>query len=96
MVGTEALERILGKRPFHSEEMRNIDKFRDGFQLPVAAAAADVASPTGSAAPGDGGAPTESLTAADQPAAGSPAAGQAAADRQQGGPSIPRGSIVAS
>lgn len=32
VVGTEALERILGSRPYHVAEMRNIDKFRSGFE----------------------------------------------------------------
>jgi AFG3 family protein len=103
VVGTEALERILGRRPFHSEEMRNIDKFRDGFVKTVAAAAPDAASPAGGAAPGDGVEPAQSSTAeaaaTEQPAAAAAPAASAAAgqavDGQQG-PAIPRGSIVAS
>ena len=31
VVNAEDLEGILGPRPFRSAEMRNIDKFRDGF-----------------------------------------------------------------
>jgi hypothetical protein len=43
VVGTEALERILGKRPFVSDELRNIDKFKGGF-APTASDAAKLAS----------------------------------------------------
>ena len=32
VVNVDDLEEILGPRPFHSAEMRNIDKFRDGFK----------------------------------------------------------------
>lgn len=85
VVGTEALERILGKRPFHSEEMRNIDKFRDGFMGSVAAGA-----PADSTAPGRGSAPA--AEAAPSPAAAASAQQAAAADR----PSIPRDSVIAS
>ena len=31
MVNAEDLEEILGKRPWTSAELRNIDKYRDGF-----------------------------------------------------------------
>ena len=31
VVNAEDLECILGPRPFRSAELRNIDKFRDGF-----------------------------------------------------------------
>ena len=47
------LEGILGPRPWRSTELRNIDKFRDGFgqaRVPAAGAAAEV-SPAASAAP---------------------------------------------
>ena len=30
MIGLEDVERLLGKRPFSSQEMRNIDKYRHG------------------------------------------------------------------
>lgn len=77
MVGTEALERILGERPFVSDEMRNIDKFRGGF-APTASDAAklDAANPpSDSSATGSGAAPLQTA-AAEQPtaAAGSEAA----------------------
>ena len=31
MVNSDDLEEILGPRPFKSAELRNIDKFREGF-----------------------------------------------------------------
>ena len=37
VVNSDALEAILGPRPFKSTELRNIDKFRDGFQKGEAA-----------------------------------------------------------
>ena len=47
VVNSADLTDILGERPYHATEMRNIDKFRDGFAKNVtkaAAAVADVAS----------------------------------------------------
>lgn len=38
MLSTDDLVGILGARPFKSAELRNIDKFRDGFSGPPAAA----------------------------------------------------------
>eukprot|EP01024_Parvocaulis_polyphysoides_P019178 TRINITY_DN1864_c0_g1_i5.p2 TRINITY_DN1864_c0_g1~~TRINITY_DN1864_c0_g1_i5.p2 ORF type:complete len:187 (-),score=47.43 TRINITY_DN1864_c0_g1_i5:294-854(-) len=32
VIGAEQLEEILGPRPFKSQALRNIDKFRDGFK----------------------------------------------------------------
>lgn len=40
MVNSEDLTKILGERPFRSAELRNIDKFRDGFAKKVEDAAA--------------------------------------------------------
>lgn len=36
-MNSEDLEEILGPRPFQSSELRNIDKFKQGFQKPQAA-----------------------------------------------------------
>lgn len=35
MVNSDDLEHLLGPRPFRSTELRNIDRFRDGFQKTV-------------------------------------------------------------
>jgi hypothetical protein len=35
-VNSDALEEILGPRPFQSAELRNIDKYRDGFRKEAA------------------------------------------------------------
>ena len=35
MVNSDDLTQILGERPFRSAELRNIDKFRDGFQKKI-------------------------------------------------------------
>lgn len=40
VVSSADLTDILGERPFHAAEMRNIDKFRDGFAKKVTQAAA--------------------------------------------------------
>ncbi len=51
MVNSADLEGILGPRPWRSTELRNIDKFRDGFGQPrVPAAAAAAAGATEAAA----------------------------------------------
>ena len=41
-MNSDDLEEILGPRPFKSTELRNIDKFRQGFQKPAGAQAGDV------------------------------------------------------
>lgn len=38
VLNSDELERLLGKRPFRSQELRNIDKFRKGFEGGEAAA----------------------------------------------------------
>lgn len=35
VLGLDELEAILGARPFQNKELRNIDRFRDGFGAPV-------------------------------------------------------------
>jgi AFG3 family protein len=40
VLGTEELETLLGPRPYRSAELRNIDKFKDGFKPEGTAAAA--------------------------------------------------------
>ncbi len=37
VLGSDELERLLGQRPFRSLELRNIDKFREGFDGGAAA-----------------------------------------------------------
>ena len=37
VVNSEDLTEILGERPYRSSELRNIDKFRDGFAKKVCA-----------------------------------------------------------
>jgi hypothetical protein len=61
VVGTETLERILGKRPFVSDELRNIDKFKGGF-APTASDAAKLASadPAAQGSAPDGSTPESS------------------------------------
>jgi AFG3 family protein len=41
VVNTDDLEAILGPRPFKSAELRNIDRFREGFQRDGAKVAED-------------------------------------------------------
>ena len=50
VVNSADLEGILGPRPWRSTELRNIDKFRDGFGQPRVPAAAAAAGTTESAA----------------------------------------------
>jgi AFG3 family protein len=42
VVNSEDLTAILGERPFRSAELRNIDKFRDGFAKKMETAASAV------------------------------------------------------
>lgn len=42
VVNSEDLTEILGERPYRSAELRNIDKFRDGFAKKIEDAAAAV------------------------------------------------------
>ena len=67
VIGLEDVERLLGKRPFSSQEMRNIDRYRHGAggKPPTPPAATEeapkAAEPEGSDGPGgsggDGGEP---------------------------------------
>ncbi len=50
VVSSADLTDILGERPYHTTEMRNIDKFRDGFAKNVTKAAAAVADAASQAA----------------------------------------------
>ena len=50
VVSSEDLTEILGERPYHAAEMRNIDKFRDGFAKKVGQAADAVADAASQAA----------------------------------------------
>ena len=50
VVNSEDLTEILGERPYRSSELRNIDKFRDGFAKKVGSAAAAVADAASAAA----------------------------------------------
>ena len=52
VVNSADLTEILGERPFRSAELRNIDKFRDGFQKKLGEAAAAVAGAASAAAEG--------------------------------------------
>ena len=50
VVNSADLTEILGERPYRAAEMRNIDKFRDGFAKKVTQAAAAVADAASQAA----------------------------------------------
>ena len=50
VVSSADLTDILGERPYHAAELRNIDKFRDGFAKKVTSAAAAVADAANQAA----------------------------------------------
>lgn len=50
MVNSADLEGILGPRPWRSTELRNIDKFRDGFGQARVPAATPAAAPAESVA----------------------------------------------
>ena len=50
VVNSADLTEILGERPYHAAEMRNIDKFRDGFAKKVGQAAEAVADAASQAA----------------------------------------------
>ena len=50
VVNSADLTDILGERPLHAAEMRNIDKFRDGFAKKINQAAAAVSDAANQAA----------------------------------------------
>mmetsp|Transcript_3560 Transcript_3560/g.10352 ORF Transcript_3560/g.10352 Transcript_3560/m.10352 type:complete len:828 (-) Transcript_3560:1087-3570(-) len=84
VVGTEALERILGARPYHVAEMRNIDKYRSGFNK-EAALPVDGAQGAEKSSPPLGGATSDSSSAVGNMPLPPPAT-----------PEVPRGGVVAS
>ncbi|PNH07650.1 ATP-dependent zinc metalloprotease FTSH 8, mitochondrial [Tetrabaena socialis] len=65
VIGLDEVERLLGRRQYHSKELRNIDRFRHGpgsESSDAAAAAAAAAAPEAAAATGgdgEGGSPPE-------------------------------------
>ncbi len=64
------LEDILGKRPYNAAELRNIDKYRDGFGGKIAEdapASEDDAPPPNESGDDDGGSPPSGGTGTAEP-----------------------------
>ena len=96
VVNAEDLEAILGPRPFRSTELRNIDKFRDGFKKQDL-----VDSPQAAPTPSNSGQPSPGVVDVP-PVAGAPAGigvekpGGSSVDKQTAESSAQTGRTVAS
>uniref|UniRef100_A0A1D1ZYX9 AAA+ ATPase domain-containing protein n=1 Tax=Auxenochlorella protothecoides TaxID=3075 RepID=A0A1D1ZYX9_AUXPR len=85
VLGTEELEALLGERPYRSAELRNIDKFRDGFAREAPAGEA----PAG-AAPEPEVEPLEPPTPPPPPPSDGPGGGLRPALAAEGGAAGPK------